>query len=111
VLLTGALFWFLLSITLETRINRSGISYRLKPFHSNYKLIEWMQIDSVEVRDYKPIREYGGWGYRNSFGKKGVAYSISGKVGIDIKLKNGKRILIGTLKGEEAREALKQFFS
>jgi len=60
------------------------------------------------VRKYSPIGEYGGWGYRVAGKRSGVAYNISGNMGIQIELKNGKKILLGTRKPEEAKEALRK---
>lgn len=106
---TGLFFFFLFRIKLITRISRSGIKYRLYPFHSSFREIEWSAIARAEVIKYKPIRDYGGWGYRNSFGKKGTAFSISGDYGIAIDLKSGKRVLLGTINPIDARAVLDHF--
>jgi hypothetical protein len=63
-------------------------------------------VASIEVRKYSPIKEYGGWGFRYGF-KNGKAYNISGNMGLQLILKNGDRILIGTQKPEELETYLK----
>jgi hypothetical protein len=78
----------------------------LFPFQFKYNEISWNDVLTIEVRKYKPIREYGGWGYRFSF-KNGKAYNISGNMGLQIVLKNGDKILIGTQKPDELMEFLK----
>jgi hypothetical protein len=52
--------------------------------------------------------EYGGWGYRVGGKKSGIAFNVSGNMGVQIELKNGKKILLGTRKPKEAEEALKK---
>ncbi|NQX76517.1 MAG: hypothetical protein HRT75_02160 [Gilvibacter sp.] len=70
----------------------------------------WDEIESLYVREYSPIGEYGGWGYRLSFSKStGRAYNVSGNLGIQIELKNGKRVLVGTRKKEEAEAVINYY--
>ena len=85
---------------LKTKINEKGISYQLFPFHLKEKIFIWDERAEANIRKYSPILEYGGWGYRYSF-KYGKAYNISGNMGLQLVLKNGKKILIGTNKPEE----------
>lgn len=95
-----------LLITLETKINDKGISYRFFPFFFSFTFIAWDELEHVTVRKYKPILEYGGWGYRLGIFGKGRAVSISGNRGIQLKLKNGKRLLIGTRHPETVMDVL-----
>ena len=85
----------LLSGSLKTFINKEGIYIQFAPFHFRYKFYDWNEVDSVRVEQYKPIREFGGWGIRK--GKKGViAYTVSGKTGLVLLFKDGKKVVIGT---------------
>ncbi len=95
----------LIALKLNTKINKQGIYFQLFPFQFKYNEISWNDVLTIEVRKYKPIREYGGWGYRFSF-KNGKAYNISGNMGLQIVLKNGDKILIGTQKPDELIEFL-----
>jgi hypothetical protein len=95
----------LIALKLNTKINKQGIYFQLFPFQFKYNEISWNDVLTIEVRKYKPIREYGGWGYRFSF-KNGKAYNISGNMGLQIVLKNGDKILIGTQKPDELMEFL-----
>lgn len=96
----------LIALKLNTLISKEGISYQLFPFHLKPLLISWNEVASVEVRKYKPLRDYGGWGYRFSI-KNGKAFNVSGNMGLQIILKNGDKILIGTQKPEELETYLK----
>ena len=94
------------SIKLHTRIDQEGIHFRMKPFHFREQTIPWEEIDQIHVRKYSPIMEYGGWGIRVSLGKKGTAYNIKGNYGIQIMKKNGKKLLLGTQRPDEAARHL-----
>ena len=92
-----ALLWFLGSFQLITRINKKGIIIRVRPLLKREYL--WDDIEDIYVREYKPLREFGGYGIR--FSKNGIAYNIKGNMGLQLLLKNGKRVLIGTQKAKE----------
>ncbi len=98
-------------ILLKTRIDTDGIHYQLFPFHYKEKNISWDEIDKIYVRKYRPIMEYGGWGYRIKFNRKDVAFNISGNMGLQIELKNGKKILIGTQNPIDINKAIEQMNS
>ena len=93
---------------LTTRIDNVGVHYQFFPFHLKPKVITWNEIDKVYVRKYSPITEYGGWGFKGNFfnKNKGISFSVSGNIGIQIIPKKGKKILIGTQLGEKAKQAL-----
>ncbi len=100
----GIVVLFLIA-RLETRIDRMGISYRFLPFHRKWRLIEWSTVGRAYIRKYNSIAEFGGWGIR--FGLKGgKAYNVSGNHGLQLELKNGKKLLIGTCKPDELSKHL-----
>jgi hypothetical protein len=84
----------LMSIRLETKINEEGIEARFFPFHIKSRKFSWSEIEKSYLRTYKPIKEYGGWGIKGT--RKNIAYNYSGKTGLQLELKNGRRVLIGT---------------
>ena len=94
------------AMKLYTRIDDVGVHFRMMPFHLKEKTIAWEDIDSIRVRQYSPIGEYGGYGIR--IGGNGSAYNIRGNQGIQIVKKNGKRILIGTQKNADAIRQLER---
>src|SRR5690606_7151954 len=79
---------------LRTEVRADRICIRFFPIHLRYRCWSWEEIASIDVREYSPLREYGGWGIR--LGAKGWAYNVSGRIGVQLILKSGKRILIGT---------------
>ncbi|CAL2101406.1 conserved protein of unknown function [Tenacibaculum sp. 190130A14a] len=103
---TGFIFFF----KLKTRIDEIGIHYQFFPFHLKSRLIKWNEITNAYVRKYDAISEYGGWGIKNIFWKKnGTAVNVSGNIGIQLELINGKKLLIGTLKEQEAKRVLETY--
>lgn len=92
---------------METEIRREGIYYRLIPFIIRFRCVRWEEMKKCYVRTYRPIQEYGGWGWRTSWGKKNIAINVKGNIGIQMELKNGRKILLGTSKGKEVESVLK----
>lgn len=105
LLIPLALISFLISLSLKTRIDHLGINIHYRPFLRRKYL--WVNIKKVEVIDYHPIREFGGWGIRYGIRKRNKAFTVSGNHGLSIELIDGTRILIGTLKAEEMTDFLK----
>jgi hypothetical protein len=99
------IFGCVLSMKLTTRVNSGGVSYQFFPIHLREMTILWDEIENAEIRKYKPIREYGGWGWRYS-SRNGRAFNVAGDVGLQLILKDGKKVLIGTQKAEEMRQVL-----
>ncbi|APZ48188.1 hypothetical protein BW723_16255 [Polaribacter reichenbachii] len=86
--------------------------YQFFPFHLKLKLIAWQDISKAYVRNYSPISDYGGWGLKGGWSSaKGKAINVSGDVGIQLELKTGKKLLIGTNKESEAKRVLATYSS
>lgn len=94
-------FWF----ELNTEIYTDGIYVRFRPFHRKPRFYPWSEIAHCEVRKYKPLLEYGGWGLR--MGSGGTAFNVRGNMGLQLVIKGGKRVLIGTQKATELAGVLK----
>lgn len=103
---TSFLLCFFYKIELRTRIDNNSISYNFWPFIRDYKKLKFENIHSIYIGKYKPIREYGGWGYRLSLKGRGLCLNVSGSQGIRIKMRDGYEILLGTQKKEELIKAL-----
>jgi hypothetical protein len=97
---------------LKTRIDESGIHFQFFPFHLSARTIAWSELIAAKTRKYDAISEFGGWGLKGGFfwkKSKGVAYNVSGDVGLQLEYKNGKKILIGTQKLQEVNSVLKSY--
>ena len=93
-------------IRLETQIKKDGIYVRFFPFQRKFKYYSWSMIKNCYVRKYRPLTEYGGWGWRISISGRGTALSISGNQGLQLEFLNDKKMLIGTKRPEELSKAL-----
>ena len=94
------------AVKLTVCIDRFGIEYRFFPFQLNFKKIAWDEIENYEVIKYRPLTDYGGYGVR--YGFKGKAYNVRGNMGLQLTLKTGKKILLGTQKPTELNDYLKK---
>lgn len=97
------LFW---RTKLVTVVNKDGISLRFPPFFSRERKFEADSIAEYYIRQYKPIREYGGWGIRLGLTGYGRAYNVKGKTGLQLVFKNGKGLLIGTQRSAALMRAM-----
>jgi hypothetical protein len=97
---------FFYSLKLITEVHNDGIYIRFFPLHRKFKIYPYTEIEKYEIRTYRPIYEYGGWGIR--FGHSGKAYNVSGNKGIQLLFKNKKKLLIGSLKAEEFYRAIQK---
>lgn len=101
MILNSLVALMMLFTKLKTSYNDTGIELTYFPLIIKKKIIPWSDVEYAYVRQYAPIREYGGWGLR--YGKKGKAYNTKGNMGLQLEMKNGKKLLIGTQKPEELR--------
>ncbi len=98
-------FSLFLCLRLDTKIDAEGIAVRFFPLiKRQYK---WNELSHVYVRKYEPLGEFGGWGIRGS--GKNRAVTVSGKMGIQLELNEGRKILIGTKRAEETKIILEKF--
>jgi hypothetical protein len=104
-----SVLFLILYIKLTIKINYIGIFFRFSPFHLHFKELKWNEIDKIYIRKYNPISEYGGWGIRTLSFKKNIAYNISGNTGLQIELKNGKKILLGTQNEDELEQVINKY--
>jgi len=95
---------FFLALRMTTEVREDAVVIRFIP--GNRRSIRLEEIQRFEVREYRPLREYGGWGIQHSR-RHGIAYSVSGNRGVQLVLKNGKRILIGSQEPDRLAGALR----
>lgn len=109
-----AVLVLMLKVKMISEIRETGFFYRYLPFIFRERKISREEIERFEVRQYKPISEYGGWGFRQRsrrFRNAGLAYNVSGNIGLQLYLKNGKKILFGTQRKEAIESAMKKMVS
>jgi len=96
-------------------IDKEGIHYRFPVFVRKERLIKRKQIVGYDVREYRPLKETGGWGLRKRaiyrMADKGITYKIMGNMGLKLYLADGRRLLLGTRRPEAMKRAMKKLMS
>jgi hypothetical protein len=95
----------LMKIRLVVRIDLERLLIHYYPFNRP-RLVPLQDIASWEVREYRPLRDYGGWGVKYSLTRGEWSYTVSGNRGVHIRLKNGKAFLVGSQRADEFAAAL-----
>ena len=94
----------LMLLKLVTEVTRHEIFIALSPIVRRH--IRFQEIRSLRAKTYRPIRDYGGWGYRA--GRKGSrAYNARGDRGVEIELRDGRIVMIGSQQAEALERAIR----
>lgn len=101
--------YLLFGSRLVVEINRIGISYNFHPFFKKTKHIPKETIKTQKVRKYNPIMEYGGWGIKK--GLKGNAFNVHGNIGLQLILKDNKKVLFGTQRPDAIKRAMNKLMN
>jgi hypothetical protein len=91
-------------VRMITEVTKKTIKVGIYPFKRNEIPLD--SIDTAMEREYSAQREFGGWGVRVS--KYGKAYNAYGNKGVQLVLRDGSNILIGTQRSEELAAALRE---
>ena len=84
---------FFLLASLRVNVDRDAVRLAFWPFAR--RTISRADIVSAFIRSSDPIGEYGGWGWRLALGNR-RAYSVSGRQGVQLELKGGQQVFIGS---------------
>ena len=90
-------------LRLEVRLDSNKLFIRYYPLMSREIML--LDIDHIEARQYSPLKEYGGWGIRGSSQKK--AYNVYGNEGVELILRDGSKIMIGSQRAAELEASLR----
>lgn len=93
---------FFLWLHMVVEVWSEAILIQYHPFVS--RRIQLREIAGVEMRVYRPLGEFGGWGVRG-WGDH-VAYNVSGNTGVELTLIDGRSILIGSKRADELAGAI-----
>ena len=106
VLTFSLVLWLIMKMKLEVKVTEEAIVYRFKPLMMQEKAIHKNTIMRYEVRKYNAIKDYGGYGMRAGMRKWGKAFNVSGNLGMQLYLSNGKKILFGTQRPDAFKYAM-----
>jgi hypothetical protein len=100
------IIWLFLKMSLQVEISEEGLHFKFPPLLVKWKIIAKDEIESFTVRTYRPVSEFGGWGIKGSSRK--MAYNMSGNIGLELVLKNGRKVLFGTQKSQAIKYAMEK---
>ena len=100
--LIGGLWALMLAAKMTTQVDDDGITIRTLFFIN--RRISYDEIVTAQSVVYKPLRDFGGWGYR--IGPGGKAYNMSGNLGVQLVLTRERRVLIGSQKPDDLAAAI-----
>jgi hypothetical protein len=104
LVIVGAVAGLVYSLRLKTEVRADGIYLKMWPLHRSFRRIPWSEIKQYEAKQYRPLREFGGWGIRWTPGK--IAYNVRGNRGVWIERMNERGVLVGSQHPEEFIEAI-----
>ncbi len=97
---------FFLVARLETIIRADGVYFRFVPLLNKFKMLKAVDIVSCETLQYRPIRDFGGWGIRYNRKQNTYCYNVRGNLGVLLHLQNGKKILFGSQDPHKLKTAI-----
>jgi len=105
VLLFCAMAGWFLYLKLVTEVRDDVLELRFRGMLVD-RVIPLSEIAEHEARRYRPIGDFAGWGIRWSLFGKGMAYNVSGDRGVQLVLRNGSRVLVGSQRADELAAAI-----
>lgn len=93
IVIVGSLWLLFSRSVMHVGIDAQGVHVRFAPFHGTPRSFAWSDVERIIVRKVSPFGEFGGWGIRWNFSKT-TGYVWSGKTGIDLRMRDGRRIVV-----------------
>lgn len=94
---------FTAAARMVVEVDRDGVLVRWLPLLR--RRIPFSEIAAHEPTRYRPLRDFLGWGVRWT-PHGGTAYTMSGCLGVQLRLRSGKRVLIGSRDPEALDRAI-----
>jgi len=92
-----------LYLRLVLEVTPDQIVIRFRPLHS--RAIPLNEVQEFQMRKYSAVKEYGGWGIKG-WSQKKVAYNVSGNEGVELTLRDGRRVMLGSQRASELAQAI-----
>jgi hypothetical protein len=84
-------------------VTADRVVIRYRPFLR--RVIDVRDIERVQARTYNSLKEYGGWGIRG-WSKEKMAYNVSGDRGVELFLRGGQSLMLGSQRADELAAAI-----
>lgn len=92
-----------LSVRMRTEVRPGEVLVRFPPFRA--RRVDLDEVLDVRVVDYRPLAQYGGWGYRRTLSGD-VAFILTGRQGVRLGLPEGRHLLVGSRRPDELAGAI-----
>ncbi len=93
---------------LRVLLTREAVTVRLGLLGLRVLRVKLTDITAVELREFSPLADFGGWGIR--YGRGGVvAYFLSGNVGVQLTTARGRKYLLGSNHPDRLAAAIRAF--
>lgn len=108
----GLIFWSiflwlvylrLMVVKLITEIRPGELRVRMRGLFRSIR-IPLDKVNSATAVTFDPVRDWGGYGFRHT--KKGTAYLAGGGEGVELRMKSGGMVLIGSRRAAELAGAI-----
>jgi hypothetical protein len=98
---------FFISMKLKVEIREGKFRYYCFPFVPKWREINPESIIEWSIKKINPIFCAGGWGYRKRYFQKKTAMIMRGRIGLEMKLKNGKTLFFSIKNTESLSREMK----
>lgn len=97
---------YFLFVPMSVAVHADDILVLFPPYR---RVIQFEDITDVQLRTFNAIWEYGGWGIRFAFPLwKHNMIAISGNQGVELTLKSGEKLMIGSTRPTELLRVIHQ---
>lgn len=103
--LAGWLYW-LVQLQLKVKISDKSIKFKLAPFHKTSRKIKWKEVKDCTIVKTPEIAQWHGANL--SYGAE-TRFSLSGRNGLSITTKDGRKYFIGCRDVDGLQEAMQSF--
>lgn len=104
----GGITFYLWKLQLKTTISNNKIKFKYSPLHSKKQTIKTEQVENYQVVKTPLWAKLSGWDVQ--FNTNEHVYSLSGRTGLELTLKDGQHLFIGTRKPVLLKKALDKVF-
>jgi len=88
------------SAKMTVDITDRGIVLHYKPYIKNEIIFRFEEIESYHKKEYSLIKDVGGRGIKKRPLHKLTSYTVSGRKSVFLKMKSGRKVIIGTQRPE-----------
>jgi len=96
LLTTLAIVGFVAAMRMNTTVTMDAVQLRYRPFF--WRNVPLADIESATAVEFRPIRDWGGWGLRGLGRRK--AWTTHGNRGVKLVLRDGRELTVGSQRPE-----------